>query len=532
MDRADRFLRLFVAEASEHADALARLWPRLVGQRFDEEAIAELFRHAHSIKGMAATMGFEEIVELSRAAEQLLGELRDGRTHLPEGATLSLFRASDLLAEMIRRRGAEQVTGAERRLPLVVADLMRLIPDRDVRSSEVGATAVEDLEKALRERLRTVRVATDTLDGLLDASSDLLLGVARLRELGKKLGPSERSQLEEGVSRIHNGALELHGQVVKARLMPLSILTDRLPQHVRQLALSTGHQAELRVTGAELELDRSIVDGLADILLHLLRNCVDHGIEPARERLAGGKAEVGMVTVEASREQDQLRLEVTDDGRGFNLEALRLAAVKAGRADLRTALALPEAEVLMLACLPGITTAASVSDVSGRGVGLDVVKAAVEGLSGTFAIESQPGRGARFRIALPLSVALIKVLLVEVDREIVALPMGRVIAAVELAEGQRLKGIDHAQGFAPLHALSALLGWSERPPDHGLALIWQLQASGETVALQIDRLVGQHEAVVKPVGPPLDRMLGISAVTLLGNGQPAFILDVPRLLAA
>jgi two-component system chemotaxis sensor kinase CheA len=407
-----------------------------------------------------------------------------------------------------------------------------LIPDRQARGNEADSAMVEDIAKSLRERLRTVRVATDTLDGLLDATSDLLLGVARLRELGKKLGPSDRSQLEEGVSRLHGSALELHGQVVKARLTPLTILTDRLPQHVRQLTRRIGREVDLRVTGAELELDRSIIDGLADVLLHLLRNCIDHGIEPARERVASGKPEVGTVTVDARREQDQLVLEVADDGRGFDLNALRLAAVRAGRVDLRAALALPEAEVLMLACLPGITTAPSVTDVSGRGVGLDVVKATVEGLSGTFAIESQLGLGTRFKMVMPLLVALIKVLLVEVDREIVALPMGRVIAAVELAKGEPLKGIEHAQGFAPLHALSALLGWSERPPDHGLALIWQLQDGGQTVALQIDRLVGQLEAVVKSVSPPLDRMPGISAVTLLGNGQPAFILDVPRLLAA
>jgi len=526
-----RYLRLFVGEATEHAEAMGVLWPRVTGPGFQAEAVDDLFRHAHSIKGMAASMGFEEVVGLSRAVEQLLGELRDQRASLPEGADAVLFRASDLLLEMIRGRGTGVDTGAAARLPEVLAEVAGLVPARALPSGPVPpAVAEDDLEEALKERLRMVRVSTDTLDGILDTAGELLLGVARLREIGKTLGRAERSQLEEGIARLHGGVRELHGQVVKARLTPLSVITDRLPGHVRELARRTGREVDLHVAGAQLELDRAIVDGLADMLLHLLRNCVDHGLEPAPERAAIGKPRAGQVTVHASRDQDQLVLEVSDDGRGFDLEGLRLAAVKAGKMDLRAALALTEREVLSLASLPGISTAAEVTDISGRGIGLDAVKAAAEALGGTFTIQSEQGLGSRFRVAVPLAVALIQVLLAEVSGEVVALPMSRIVGAVELAPGHRTDGVDHVLGFAPLHSLSLLLGWSGGQPQRGLALICQL---GEgLVALQIDRLVGQHEAVVKPVSPPLDRLAGVSAVTLLGSGQPVFILDVPRLLAA
>jgi two-component system chemotaxis sensor kinase CheA len=523
------YLRLFVGEASDHAEAMGKLWPRLTGPRFEVDAVDELFRHAHSIKGMSATMGFEEIVEVARAAEQLLGEIHARRVCLPGGADAGLFRASDLMLEMIRRRGKGKAL-VSARSSLVIADIVRLIPEHRAPSSEESPAAVEELEEALKERLRTVRVRTEALDGLLDTAGELLLGVSRLRELGKRLTTVERSQLEEGIARLHGGVRELHGQIVKARLTPLSVLTDRLPQHVREVARRTSRQVDLGVTGSEIEVDRAIVDGLADILLHLLRNCVDHGVESPDERLAAGKPPAGRLTVDARREQDQLVLEVADDGRGFDLEGLRLAAVKAGRIDLRGAQALSEGEVLMLACLPGVSTAAQVTDISGRGIGLDAVKAAAEALGGTFTIDSVAGQGSRFRLGVPLTVALIQVLLAEVDGETVALPLSRIVAAVELAPGRPAAGIDHVLGFAPLHSLSRLLGWSDRPAERGLALLWQL--GDGLVALQIDRLLGQQEAVLKPVSPPLDRLPGVSAVTLLGTGRPVFILDVPRLLAA
>ncbi len=530
MSEVARYLRLFVTEASEHAEAMGQLWPRVTGSHFQVEAIDELFRHAHSIKGMAASMGFEEIVDLARATEHLLAQLQARRACLPKGAEAGLFRASDLILKMIQQRGEEKVALSGVHLAGVLGEIDRLILVESAPSTEAVPAGEQDVAEALKERLRTVRVRTEALDGLLDTAGELLLGVSRLRELGKRLDAVERSQLEEGIARLHGGVRELHGQIVKARLTPLSVLTDRLPAHVREVARRTARQADLSVRGSEIEVDRAIVDGLADILLHLLRNCVAHGVETPEERLAAGKPATGQLVVEARREQDLLVLEVSDDGRGFDLKALRLAAVKAGRVDLRQALDLSESAVLMLACLPGVSTAPQVTDIAGRGVGLDVVKAAAEALGGTFAIESAAGRGARFRLGVPLTVALIQVLLAEVEGETVALPMSRIVAAVELVPGATPAGIDHVLGFAPLHSLSRLLGWSESGAGRGLALLWQL---GEgLVALQIDRLVGQQEAVLKAVSPPLDRLPGVSAVTLLGTGQPVFILDIPRLLAA
>ena len=374
---------------------------QLLGSRYEAQAVDDLFRHAHSIKCMAASMGFEEIVDLSRSIEQMLGELRSRRACLPEDASGELLRASDLLTEMIRRRGAGELPDADGRLPLILVALARLAPDRGAPSSRDSRAAVEDLEEAMRERLRTVRVGTDTLDGLLDTASELLLGVARRRELGREgSAPPERSQLEEGIQRIHGGALELHGQVVKARLMPFAVLTDRLPQHVRELAHRTGREVELRVVGAELELDRSIVEGLTDILLHLLRNCVAHGIEPVAERAAKGKQVAGKLTVEAWREQDQLLLEVADDGRGFDLRALRAAAVKAGRmpADLRSALAaLRRLEVLDARLSCRVMSTASRGHRCPRAAESASMwsRAAVEALSGTLLHRKPAGTLAR-----------------------------------------------------------------------------------------------------------------------------------------
>jgi two-component system chemotaxis sensor kinase CheA len=374
------------------------------------------------------------------------------------------------------------------------------------------------------------------LDDFLDVAGELLLATAQLREVGRSIPEPKRREHDEGVDRLQAIAKDLHRRVMSARMTPLTVLADRLPRVARDLARRTGKQVEVVVTGAEIEVDRALLDEIGDPVLHLLRNAVDHGIETAAQRIAAGKRPTGRIEVSARRERDRVILEVADDGRGMDPAALRKAAVARGALGAEAAASLPDADVLLLACLPGVSTAGEVTEVSGRGVGMDAVKRSAEALGGTLSIQSHPGAGSRFTLRLPLTVAMQPVLLVRVGTEILAIPVSKVHGAAEA----RLETLDRAGGapqlafgggHVPVHDLGVLLGTGPAPASGRRSIVVTESDTGR-VGLAVDQLLGQQEAVLKPLHGPLSLVPGLSAVTVLGNGRPVFVLDVPRLVAA
>jgi two-component system chemotaxis sensor kinase CheA len=290
------------------------------------------------------------------------------------------------------------------------------------------------------------------------------------------------------------------------------------------------------VTGSEIEVDRALLDEISDPILHLLRNAVDHGIETAAQRIAAGKRPTGRIEVSARRDRDRVILEVADDGRGMDPDALRRSAVARGAIGAEAAAALPDPEAFLLACLPGVSTAGQVTDVSGRGVGMDAVKRSVEALSGKLSIESRRGEGTRFTLRLPLTVAMQPVLLVRVGQEVVAIPVSKVFGAAQA----RVEALDRAGGapqlsfgggHVPVLDLGVLLGMGAAATGTRRSVVITESDAGR-VGLAVDQLLGQEDAVLKPLHGPLSLVPGLSAVTVLGNGRPVFVLDVPRLVAA
>ena len=540
-----KYLALFVSEATEHAEGLGEDLLKLESAQPPPDGIDSVFRHAHSIKGMSASMEFSEIVELAHAAESLVGVLRQAKRAAPRVAVDLLLAASEQLGGMIHERGAGGIPAgapalAEALKRLAAEPLAAEVPG-DFRPTAVSASTPHGAP-SLRERLRSVRVKAELLDDLLEVAGELLLESSRLRELSRSAPQPVRASLDEGVDRMHAMLRHFHQRIVAARLTPLSLLTEQLPRHLRELGRLTGREVELSVSGAEVEVDRAIVDELADSILHILRNCVDHGIELPEDREAIGKPRRGLLRVEARRDRDRLVLEISDDGRGFDVERLRAAAVSRGSLDRAAVDAMTDREALLLACLPGLSTAQAITEISGRGVGLDAVKNAIEGIGGSLEIESAPGKGSLFRMRLPLAVALINVLLAEVDHEIVALPVAKVLGALELADAPWQTGVDasstveHQGQQLPLYHLGKLLGWGGMGEYEdewvGVQPVLIVEAGGRPVALKVDRLVGQQEAVLKPLGSQLAVVPGLSAVTLLGTGRPVFVLDVPKLVEA
>ena len=383
---------------------------------------------------------------------------------------------------------------------------------------------------------RAVRVRVDLLDSFLDAVGELILATARVRELGRAVPEPHRAPLMDGVDRLHATVRDLHDRVMAVRMTPLATVTDRLPRAARDLARRTGKQVEVEIVGAEIEIDRAILDELADPLLHVLRNAIDHGLEAPHLRLLAGKPATGRVAVTARRERDRVLVEVADDGKGMDADKLRAAAVARGALSAQAASALPDRDALLLACLPGVSTAEGVTELSGRGVGMDAVKRAVEALGGILEVESAVGGGTRWTLRLPLTVAVQPVLLVRVGDEVLGLPIAKVhgAAQVDLARLERSQGspmLPYAGRLVPVKDLAHLLGFSALAA-HTMCSVVVADGEGAQVGLAVDALIGQEEAVLKPLARPLDRVPGLSAVTVLGNGKPVFILDVQRLLAA
>jgi two-component system, chemotaxis family, sensor kinase CheA len=407
--------------------------------------------------------------------------------------------------------------------------------DEPVSAPAPAPAAAAHAPPASAETSRTVRVKTEVLDGFVDTVGELLIATARIREVGRALPLALRPPLDEGVDRLHAIVKELHGQLMGVRMTPLAVVTERLPRIARDVARKLGRQVDVEVQGAEIELDRAILEELSDPLLHLLRNAVDHGIEPPHLRLLAGKPATGRITISARRDRDRVVLEIADDGKGMSSGRLREAAVRRGALTPEQAAALTEREALVLATLPGVSTADHVTDVSGRGVGLDAVRKTLETVGGTLELESTRGLGTRITLRLPLTVAVQPVLLVQVGDEVVGLPIAKVHGAAHVRYGS----LDRSRGapvlpydgeLVPVHDLAALLGYDSAGRDERAVVV--ADGADGRIGLVVDGLLGQHEAVLKPLGPPLQAVSGLSAVTVLGTGRPVFILDVTRLLAA
>ncbi|MFA5028767.1 MAG: chemotaxis protein CheA, partial [Candidatus Methylomirabilota bacterium] len=370
------------------------------------------------------------------------------------------------------------------------------------------------------------RIDTRLLDDLMDQVGELMTAQGFLLERSRKI---EAPALHESVDRVDSLIRELQQQTMKLRMMPLEMIADRFPRAVRDLARKRGKDVHFDVVGKETELDRAILEELPDPLLHIFRNSIDHGIEPTEERVRSGKPPAGTIRLEAAKERESVIIRVQDDGRGMDPAKIRKAALERGVITPKQAEALTDSETLHLITIPGFSTAKEVSDVSGRGVGMDVVKSAVEALRGTLQIESVLGQGSSITMKLPLTLAVVAVLLVEVRGEQFALPALGITQVIEVTRSE----IQHAQGrdlityegeLVSLFDLGLLLGSAPKPAQPVCPLVL-VEMRGRLVGLAVDRLIGYREVVVKSLGRALKGLRGVAGVTILGDGSTVLILD-------
>jgi len=340
-----------------------------------------------------------------------------------------------------------------------------------------------------------------------------------------------------GLDEMDRAVGELKRRALELRTTPLARIMENLPRIARDVAQARGKSIEMKTEGAELELDRSILDRLYDPLVHVVRNAVDHGIEDPEERRAAGKPAQGRIQVTAVREGDSIRIAVADDGGGIDLEAVRAKAVAAGWIHPGLADDLPAEELVEFVFRPGLSTAEQVSEISGRGVGMDAVRATVEALGGSARLHTEPGAGTTTTLWVPIAAAVQRVLLVEVTGQKLALPIGKVERIVEVSAddvessgGDTFVVVDETP--TPVLDLGRCVGWArtvgETPEASPIPLLLT-EVRGERVAVRVDALGGQHELYVKPLPRMVAALPLLSGLTVLGDGRPVFLLDVNQL---
>jgi two-component system, chemotaxis family, sensor kinase CheA len=606
-----KYAALFLTESREHLNGCNQLlleWERTPESR---APVGGLFRAVHTIKGMAATMGYAGVADLAHRLESLLDALRGGRVAADPGVFQLLFRSVDALgsgvdaaargadtpvdpalaAELDRTAGGQgggiaaapdsaertrvravEVTlrreavmrGARASLilarlePLGVVAALRPPPaaferdefdgrfafrlatdatDADIertirRTGEVALVSVGDPVEATEtaERGRQIRVDLARLDALMKQVGELVVAKNRLTALAVASGSADLAEVSDGVTRLVAG---MQSEVLAARMTPVGEVFERFPRLVRDLARDLGKRIRFEAEGEEIELDRSVLDEIGEPLLHLIRNAADHGIERPEVRAADGKTEEGRILLSAARERNSVALRVSDDGRGIDRAAILAKARREGLADAATD-TLSDDLLLRVLARPGFSTAAAVSGVSGRGVGVDVAMTRVRALGGTLEVRSELGRGTTFTVRVPLTLAIVRALLARAGDERYAVPLAYVAETVEF-DPRAVTSVRDREALlvrdrvVPTVHLRALVQKDGKAPAARAPTVI-LELGDRRTALVVDALAGQHDIVVEPFDAPTGMPPFVGGATILADGAPALILDAAALL--
>lgn len=387
---------------------------------------------------------------------------------------------------------------------------------------------------------KTVRIDIERLDALMNLVGELVIDCTRLAQLSSRLqARHDGEELAQGVGEtsehIQRITDELQDKIMKARMFPVSSVFSKFPRIVRDLAQRVGKKVEFIVEGEKTEIDRSVIEEIGDPLTHLLRNAVDHGIEPPDERVASGKPEAGQIRLLACHRENRLVLTVEDDGRGIDPDKIRESAVAKGLCSSEAAARMSDREATELIFAPGFSTVKAVSDVSGRGVGMDIVRTNIRKLNGGVKVESSPGLGSQFVLELPLTLAVLDALLVSLDGSTFAIPLASVIETlrVHLPDVSSVNGhkvvLQRGQ-VLPLLDLADTLSLRRNGACSAISYVVVVSASEDQVGIIVDSLIGEQQIVVKSLGSYVGDIRGLSGATILGDGKVAMILDVPALV--
>jgi two-component system chemotaxis sensor kinase CheA len=574
MSEMDEVVAEFLVESRENLDQLDTELVTLE-QQSDPELVAGIFRAIHTIKGTSGFLGFGQLEAVTHVGENLLSMLRDGALTPTESLTTALLAMVDAVRAIlddIERTGAE----LPRDDSALVARLERLatgeaappaepevehgtehgVPVDAVEPTEPveaevpllgellvaeGAIDEEQLAAALHAQAQladpavpagdsSIRVDVGLLDDLMNLVGELVLARNQILQFSHA---NHDSQLNATTQRLNLITTELQEGVMKTRMQPIENVWNKFPRVVRDLSMQCGKSARLVMEGKHTELDKTLLEAIKDPLTHLVRNAVDHGLEDAAGRAAAGKGEEGTVRLRAYHEGGQVIVEISDDGAGIDPERLRRKAVQKGLLTAEEADRRPDREMLNVIFLPGFSTADAVSNISGRGVGMDVVRTNIEAIGGSVDVHSVLGRGTTFKIKIPLTLAIIPALVVTARGDRYAIPQVSLLELVRLDGREAVASIEHVHGvpvyrlrgrLLPIVFLDEVFG--DQATTHDEVNIVVLQAEDQQFGLVVDSIEDTAEIVVKPLGRLLKQVDAFAGATIMGDGRVALILDV------
>ncbi|MFC4683371.1 MULTISPECIES: chemotaxis protein CheA [Exiguobacterium] len=647
----NEYLGLFLDESQEHIQSVNTQLLKLE-QTGSQEAIQEIFRSAHTLKGMSATMGYESVANLTHEMESALDLVRAGKKESNQLLLDTMFSAMEQIEEMIANietggRGANVDVAATvsafqsfigstpKAAPTVEAnvftadlytdsvitqaketgfeafqlhvklsdavvlkaaraymvfdrlqelgEVVRTLPETEAIEQEqfdlsfdvlfVSQETADVIEHAVSQvsevehvlvtvytsassepevavsaetvvvaeakpkveaeepkeqavaQAKTIRVNLERIDRLMNLFEEFIIDRGRLERLADEVGQPE---LNETVEKIKRGTNELQSLVLTLRMMPIEQVFNRFPRMVRSVAKDIHKKVQLEITGAETELDRTVIDEIGDPLVHLIRNAIDHGIELPEVRVAAGKPEQGSLALRAYHGGNRVFIEIEDDGAGIHVDKVRSKALERGVITPEEATAMTDNEVAMLIFAPGFSTADVVTDLSGRGVGLDVVKNKIESLGGVVTLETVVGQGTKFQVSLPLTLSIISAMLVQAGEETYAIPLSSILETTLLDEADiltahRERVFDFRGQLVPLVYLKEMFAIETETKTQFPVVV--VRKGNKLVGVVVNDLIGQQEIVMKPLGTYLEGIPAISGATILGDGRVALIVD-------
>lgn len=625
MDNSDDIVKEFLAESHENLDRLDRDLVDLEKHPSDREILASIFRTIHTIKGTCGFLGFAKLEAVTHVGENLLARLRDGQLKMNPARTTALLALVDAVREMLASIGTAGNEGErdDQKLLTTLTELLVADPHDSILSGEPPSsespfvpaeTPAEVLEAPHRQAVEeavgshaamsepqsekwpaseearsqqdrskpdvsqnTIRVSVTLLDQLMNLVGELVLARNQILQFTRN---NEETNLVTTGQRLNLIATELQESVMKTRMQPIGSIWSRFPRTVRDIAVACGKQVRIEMEGEGTELDRTLIEAIKDPMTHLVRNAVDHGIERSEVRESAGKDPEGILRLRAYHEGGQVNIEISDDGAGLDLKKIVEKAVKKGLVTGAQSLQLSDREAANLIFLPGLSTAEKVTNVSGRGVGMDVVKTNIERIGGTVDVQSVPGAGTTVRVKIPLTLAIVPALIVTAAGQRFAIPQASLLELVGLESDEARSRIEAVQGapvyrlrghLLPLVELKAALGIEEKKledkkiengkignkkignkktedcraplqnaaPDAPETIgkgeirsasnpvnIVVLQADHDKFGLLVDEISDTEEIVVKPLSKHLKNLNVFAGATIMGDGKVALILDV------
>lgn len=548
----DDIINDFLTEASESLEQLDQKFMDLEKQPNDTALLNDIFRSIHTIKGAAGFLGFQQMVDVTHCTEDVLNKLRKGEMKVTPGIMDTILKSVDLIKLLLNN--IKERNGREEDLKPVIALLTDIMEGRfkgeEIREAAQSAMKTGEAEEEVKQarpdegavvaKEQSIRVDIERLDSVLNLAGELVLSRNRLMKLGGKFSDSGQdtelhTHVNEAIAQLDLVTTDLQLAVMKMRMQPIAKVFNKFPRMVRDLARQMEKEVELHISGEETELDKTVIEEIGDPLVHIVRNAIDHGMETPAEREAKGKPRCGRVELAAYQEGRNIVVSVSDDGKGMDPEALKKSAVEKGLIPAEEAEKLSRSDAFNIIFIPGFSTAKAVSSISGRGVGMDVVKTNISRINGTITIDSEVGKGTRITFRLPLTLAIIQALTVEAGGEVYGIPLSNVtenirVTADEIKTVEGREVINIRDRIYPVVRLGSLV-YGKSDSDRAEWKYIVIIGIGEKhFGILVDRLHGQEEIVMKSMGEYLKGTEGVAGACITGDGNVILILDMAGLL--